>query len=195
MVDVPRLVKLFTQPRTYWNEVLSEPGDIKSLLIPQMLILAAVPTLLASLGLMFRFIWLFGFGRAVAGFFVSLLLTYVMQLAFWILFGVIINALAGPFGAQKDFEASMKLATGGTIACWAGSVLALIPVGGLAVLGMFAGLGYAVYVLYLGFPIVSGAPESKAIGYAFAVVGIMLAIGITLGFLSGCPAGCAAALH
>jgi hypothetical protein len=88
----------------------------------------------------------------------------------------------------------MKLATGGTIACWAGSVLALVPVGGLSILGTLAGLGYAVYVLQMGFPILLNTPETKTIGFAFASVGIMFAIGIVLGFLTSCPAGCVAAV-
>jgi hypothetical protein len=144
--------------------------------------------------MMFRFVGMFGAGKAMVGFFVSLLLGYMAQIGFWILFGVIINALSGAFGSDKNFEASMKLATGGTIACWAGSVLALIPVGGLSILGTLAGLGYAVYVLQMGFPMLLNTPETKTIGFAFASVGIMFAIGIALGFLAGCPAGCAAAM-
>jgi len=193
-MDFGRLIKIFTNPKEYWNEMVAEPGEIKSLLIPQMLILAAIPALCSFLGMMLGMLGIASklgiFGRLFAGAVVGLVLGYAMNIGIWILMGVIINALAQPFGAQKDFSQSMKLATGTIIPMWAGSVLHITSISLLGMLGALAGLGYGAYFLYLGLPIMNGCPQEKAVGYTAATIGIMVVISIVVAFVVACPMGC-----
>jgi hypothetical protein len=189
-----RLIKIFTAPKDYWNEVIAEPGDIKALMIPQMLILAAIPALsqflgamLGSMGMAMR---LGIFGRMMMGAIITLVLGYALNLVMWFIMGLIINALAEPFGAQKDAAQANKLATGAIIPMWLGSALHIVPVPFLGMLGSLAGLGYGAYFLYLGLPVLNGTAQDKAIGYAAAVVGISFVIAIVLAFVVACPAGC-----
>ena len=190
-MNFARLIRLFTRPKEYWHEVSAEPGDIKSLLIPQMLILAAIPAASIFLGTLMGFMrW--SFVRGLIAAVVAAILTYVFQLGIWLLFGIIINAFSGAFGGQKDLDQAMKLATGATVSVYAGSAFAVIPLFGASYLGMLAGYGYAVYLLIQGFPIILGISEGKSIGYAFTVVGILLAIAFTLGWFSSCSLACVA---
>jgi len=192
MID--RLKKLFINPREYWNEMNLEPGDIGSLLVPQMFILAAIPALatflgffLGGLGLAFK---LGIFGRVIISAFVSLFLALGVNIATWIALGYIINGLAGPFNAQKDIGQAMKLATGAIIPMWAGGILHLTTLSILGLVGSLAGLGYGAYVLYLGLPIMNGAPPDKTVGYTVATIAILFLVSIVLSILVGCPAGC-----
>jgi hypothetical protein len=201
-MDFARIIKIFTAPSDYWNEVIAEPGDIKSLLVPQMLILAAVPAVCLFLGTLFSAMGLFlklgMFGRLFGGALVSLILYYGLSIGVWILFGLFINVFAETFGAQKDFGQAMKLATGATIPMWLGQVLFLIPVPMLGMLGALAGLGYGCYMLYLGMPVMNGTPQEKAAGY-IAVSVVITAVAGSIAFMIGmCPASCltaAAVVH
>lgn len=188
-----RIIKMFTRPYDYWNEAIAEPGDIKSLLVPQMLILAAIPAVASFLGIVFTTLR-FGMGAfsgaIIAGGLISLILGYAMNIGMWIAFGYIIDALAAPFGAQKDIGQSMKLAAGGIIPVWLGGALNLIPFPGLGFVGMLAGLGYGIYLLYLGLPVMNGTSKDKAVGFAIAAMGILLVAMIIIGILVSCPVGC-----
>lgn len=190
-MDFGRLMKIFTAPRDYWNEVVGEPGDIKTLLIPQMLILAVLPSLSWFVGILFGAFRMGPFmGRYLTGAIVGLILSYVTNIAVWIIMGIIINSLAQPFSAQKDFDQSMKLAMGAVIPMWVGGVLNLIPVPFLGMLGSLAGLGYGAYFLYLGLPVMNGTTQDKAVGYTAAVIGIMFVVSLVLAVIAACPMSC-----
>ena len=51
---------------------------------------------------------------------------------------------------------------------WLGSFFGVLPVLG-TLIGLLAAL-YAIYVLYLGLPVVMRAPKESALGYTFAVI-------------------------
>ena len=145
MID--RLKKIFINPREYWNEMNLEPGDIGSLLVPQMFILAAIPALATFLGTFLGGLVLIKlgiFGRVIISAFVSLFLNFGLNLGIWIGLGYIINALAGPFNAQKDIGQAMKLAAGAIIPLWIGGILYITSSFLLGLLGSIAGLGYGL---------------------------------------------------
>jgi hypothetical protein len=193
-MDFGRLVKIFTAPKDYWNEVIAEPGDIKTLLVPQMLILAAIPALAQFLGVMLGSMTvamrLGFFGRLMTGAIITLILGYALNIVIWIITGLIINGLAEPFGAQKDASQANKLATGAVIPMWLGSALHIVPFPFLGMLGSLAGLGYGAYFLYLGLPVLNSTPQDKAVGYTAAVIGITFVVAIVLTLVVSCPAGC-----
>lgn len=184
-----RLIKIFTNPKEYWNEAIAEPGDVKSLLFPQMLILAAIPSACTFLGQLWRYMKL-EFIRATLGSIMGLILFYAFSIAAWLLLGFIIDALAVPFRAQRNLSQSLKLATGTIIPMWIGSSLAIIPLFGLGIIGGIGGLGYGAYVLYLGLPIMNGTSSERSIGYTAAVIGLLFVISMILVFLADCPMSC-----
>ena len=201
-MKLDRLLRMFTAPTEYWNEVIAEPGDIRSLLVPQMLILAAVPAVAQFLGTVMRFLVLamrLGVsGNVIGGALVGLLLGYGLNIAAWLIMGLVVDFFAEPFGGQRDAGQSNKLAAGAVIPVWLGSVLHIIPLPGFGLLGVLAGLGYGAYLLYLGLPILNGTAEDKAVGYTAAVMGITFVIMLIFSFIMACPASClmsAALLH
>jgi hypothetical protein len=184
-----RIMKLLTNPREYWGEVVAEPADIKAML-PQMAILAAIPALASFLNIIFTALRFVFSGGALIGAVVALLLAFAVNLGIWVAFGFIINALAPAFQAQKDQGQAIKLATGTIIPMWVGQVLNMIPFPGIGILGTLGGLGYGAYILYLGLPIMNGTSQEKAIPYTAASIGILFVVAMVAAFLVGCPAGC-----
>ena len=79
-MDLGRLIKIFTAPKDYWNEVVGEPGDIKTLLIPQMLLLAAIPAVALFVGQLLTYMRFGLSGRLFAATFAGLILQYGLNI-------------------------------------------------------------------------------------------------------------------
>jgi hypothetical protein len=185
---IPRLIKMFTSPEDYWNEMVAEPGDIKSLLMPQMAVLAAVPAVAGFLGSVFIY-FRFGFS-AVVGALIAMILQYFLGLATWIGLGYIIDFLAEPFNAQRDIGQSMKLATGAVLPGWILSAILILPVSFLRWLVMMAGAGYGFYLLFKGLPIMNATPPDRALVYTIAAILILLVISAIVTTVVMCPVSC-----
>jgi hypothetical protein len=186
---IERIVKLFTLPKEYWNAAIAEPGEIKTLLIPQMAILAAIPALANFLGQMFIHLQ-YGGITIIFGAIFGMLLQYGLNIATWIGFGYIIDNLATSFGAQRDLGQSMKLATGAIIPPWIASIISIIPIPHLGMLFALAGFGYGAYLLFLGLPIMNGTPQDKAATYTAVSIIIMVVIFFIAALLISCPMMC-----
>ena len=185
---IAQIQKLIMNPKEYWSDRVAEPGDIKSLLIPRVAILIAIPAVANFLGIFLGFI---RFGSAAAiGALVAMVLSYALQIGIWIGFGYIIDGLAGTFGAQKDIGQSMKLATGALIPTWLGAILTLTTVSALGIVGTLAGLGYGAYALYLGLPIMNGTPQDKTVTYTIAAIAILFVLSMVGALVVGCPMTC-----
>lgn len=191
---IPRIIKMFKDPRGYWDDVLAEPGEIRSLL-PTMMVLAAIPAGawlvgIGALGAMRQGFFGMGiFARFFLAMVVSTVLQYGLSIAAWIVLGYLIDAFAPTFSAQRDLGQSMKLATV-IIPTWLGQVLAVTSIQSLAWLGMLAGLGFGGYLLFLGLPTMNGTPQDKAAGYAAAAIGCLLGIMFIIGALMCIPTAC-----
>jgi hypothetical protein len=187
---IERLKLLLTNPTAYWKEAVTQPGDIKSQLVPTMALLAGIPALLGFVGQMITLMRTNPMSALLAGL-VTAALVFVLQVAIWVSLGFVIDALASTFGAERDIGQSMKLASGTIIPMWLGLALNVLPMY-LGMLGWLAGLGYGAYMLYVGLPIMNQTAPEKAIGYTAAVIGILLALSLAAVFVAGCPAACMA---
>ncbi len=190
-IKLDRLKKMFTSPDDYWDEVLDEPGDLQSLMVPQMLILAAIPAVATFLGMTVRLAFILpamGFLAAI----ISATLTFGLNLAIWLALGVIINQLADPFNARKDQGLSFKLAAGAVIPVWLGGALWLLPLVGhvLGPAGNLTGLLYGAFLLHRGLPRVNGTPSDKALVYTVSAVAILFVLFLVLSWMAFCPASC-----
>ncbi len=191
---IPRTIKMIVKPQEYWEEMIAEPGDIKSLL-PTMLILAAIPAVATLLGVGLLggmrqgFLGLGIFGRYFAAMLFAVVLQYGMSIGSWIILGYLIDAFAPTFGGQKDIGQSMKLATI-IIPTWLGQVLAITTFQGLAWVGMLGGLGYGGYILYVGLPLMNGTSQEKAPAYAAAALGCLLGVMLLMWSIMCIPTAC-----
>ena len=190
-IKLDRLKKMFTAPDDYWDEVLEEPGDLQSQLVPQMLILAAVPAVATLLGMSVRLAFILptmGFLAAM----ISGALTFVLNLGIWLALGAIINQLADAFDARKDQGLSFKLAAGAVIPVWLGGALWILPLVGhvLGPAGNLTGLLYGAYLLHRGLPRVNGTPADKALVYTVSAMAILFVLFLFLSWITFCPASC-----
>lgn len=193
-VLIRRAITLITKPQAYWEEVVADSGDIKDLLIPNVLILAAVPALAQFIG-----VGLLGglgmlklglYGRWIGASLVAMFISYLLNVGLWLAFGFIIDALAKSFGAERDLGQSMKLATGAVTPMWLGQILLLTTIAPLGWLGMVGGFGYGCYLLYVGLPLMNGTPDDKAVGYTAATMGCLFVVSLVAGFLVAVPTTC-----
>jgi len=110
----------------------------------------------------------------------------VMALVGVYVLGLIINALAPKFGAEKNSAQALKLAVYSTTPAWVAGVLNILPA--LGVLASLAGL-YGLYLLYLGLPRLMKNPADKSVQYTFVIVlcaiGIMIVINMVTGAVIG----------
>ena len=105
-----------------------------------------------------------GIGGMVLHYALTLALVYVMAL--------IINALAGTFGGQKDMVQALKAVAYAWTASWIAGIAVIMPWLGWLIGSL--GAVYAIYLLYLGLPYTMKCPPEKAGGYT--AVSIIIAI-------------------
>ncbi len=172
---------------------MEQPGDIKSLLVPRMLILAALPGVAVFFSTLLR--GLFN-GQYIAGPLVALLsavLVVAFNVGVWIALGHIIDHLADLFDGHRAIGQSMKLAAGAITPVWIGFLLNIIPhnVGFiLGSVGSLAGAGYGCYLLYVGLPLMNGTPQDRAATYTVATMAILFALFSFFMGLSMCTGSC-----
>jgi len=191
--DTQHLALLITSPRRFWQEEVEAPGDLKFLLVPRMLVLAALPGVAVFLSTLLR--GLFN-GQYIAGPLVAVLsavLVVAFNIGVWIILGYVIDQLANLFDGQREIRQSMKLAAAVVIPVWLGFMLNVIPHAAgfiLGSVGSLAGLGYGCYLLYLGLPMMNGTPQDRAATYTIAAMAILFALFSFFMGLAMCSGSC-----
>ena len=189
---VDRVKNMIATPKTEWDRIDAEPATIGSIYTSYVMILAAIPCIATTLGLL-----LFvprtppvveAYGQALG---IPMLTTtsiiaggvvqYVLSLISVYVVGMIIDALAPTFGGTKDQLKAFKVAAYYPTAAWVAGILAIIPLLGLLVL---VAAIYSLYTLYLGLPKLMRVPQDKVVGYfvvtlviAIVVIGVINMIG------------------
>lgn len=190
-MELLRQLRIVTRPDAYWNDAITAPASVRSLLVPRVLVLAALPPLATLVGgtrVLLQALEFGAFGRALGGIVAGAVLGYGVQIASWLLLAVVINALAGPFRAQRDFGQALKLALGAMIPAWLGQALSVTSITWLGIVGLLAGLGYGCFALARGLPPMNGTPAGgRAWGYALAATGINVLITLVLGAVAAAP--------
>ena len=175
---VARVKSLLLQPSATWDDVDREPATVGGLMTGYVMILAAIPAICGTIGMVVFGVGAFGFnyrpplvwalGQGILGYALSLGMVFVMAL--------IIDGLAPSFGGTKDRIQAFKLAAYAPTASWVAGVFGLLP--SLAVVALLGGL-YSLYILFRGLPKLMKVPQERAGGY-FAVV---LVIAIVVSFV------------
>jgi hypothetical protein len=167
---VERAGAILRTPRTEWPVIGSESQSVGYLFLYYVLILAAIPPVSFFIGTSilgfsdYRVGFVGGLVRAVGAY--GLMLVNVLVTAF------IINALAGVFGAQKNFNNAMKVAIYTPTAAWLAGIFEIIrPLAFLSLIGI-----YSLYLLHTGITALMRPPADKALSYTVAVVLSMFAV-------------------
>lgn len=184
---ISRVKNIVMAPTAEWQVIAPESTSIAQLYMGYVAILAALATVMAFVRMALIGVRLPLGGGVMRYPMSSALSTAVMSFVFGLigvfLVGLIINGLAGTFSAQKDQRQALKVAAYSLTPAFLSSILALSPV--LPTLLQFLAGCYGIYVLYLGLPVVMGAPKEKAVGYTAAVVICTILLGVLLGAIAG----------
>lgn len=161
---VERVKAILLQPKAEWPKIEQEPGDAGFLYTNYVCIVAAIPPVAHFIGTS-----LIGFGPYRIGLFAGLIwavVAYVLGLVGVYVMALIIDFLAGSFGARRDFGNAMRVASYSPTAAWVAGVFSIIPILGiLGILGL-----YSIYLLHTGLAALMRPPADKAVIYTIAVI-------------------------
>ncbi|MCK5797452.1 MAG: YIP1 family protein [Deltaproteobacteria bacterium] len=195
---LPRVIKMFTDPRGFWQEVAGEQGGVGAVM-PAVIVFVTVSSLAGFIGTilstlmnpLLRMI----FGRMMIGAVVTLVIGVALGVGFWFLLAILIKAFAKTFGGSDSMEGATKIAFGALMPMWVASVFSIIPFRVIGLLASLGGFGYGVYLMWLGLQEVNATPKDKAVGYTAATMAIYIVsagVGMAiLGIIGGCFLGAA----
>ena len=175
-----RVQNIILKPNQEWDVIAGESTSTPDLIKNYALPLVAIGVIAGFIGttLIGSFRFTTGLAVAIASGVMALVGVYVL--------GLIINALAPKFGAEKNSAQALKLAVYSTTPAWVAGVLNILPA--LGVLASLAGL-YGLYLLYLGLPRLMKNPADKSVQYTLVIVlcaiGIMIVVNMVTGAVIG----------
>jgi hypothetical protein len=169
-MDIVERAKAITlNPAATWPVIEAEKHDAKSLFVPYLLILAAIPAVCSFIGLSIVGIGGFGFNFRVpiASGLAMMITTYILSVIMTFGMGWLASALAPTFGGKGDLVQGLKLAVfGGTPMMLAG-IFNILPA--LSIVGLLVAL-YSLYVIYLGLPVLMKNPKEKTVVYMIVLI-------------------------
>jgi hypothetical protein len=156
---IDRVKNILLTPKTEWPVIAAESTTVPDLYKNYIVYLAAIPALFGFLG----------FARfSITTALVVLVVFYALQLGVVYLMGLLVDAFAGTFGAEKNPVQALKSVTYAYTASWVAAIGSIVPILGILI-GLAGGI-YSIYLLYLGLPHTMKCPEDKAVGYAAVVI-------------------------
>jgi hypothetical protein len=179
-----RVRNILMQPTQEWRTIATESADVGSLIRDYAAPLSAIPAFCAWIG---GSIIGYGFFRVglVRGF-ANAVVSWVFGLVGCWLAAMVIEKLAPSFGSRGNTAQALKLVVYASTPVWVAGVLDLIPP--LAVLIVIAAL-YALYLFYVGLPIVMHTPPDKVIPYIAVSAVTVILVMIVFGFFASAITG------
>lgn len=171
---IARVKNILLTPKTEWPVIAGETESVQSLYLNYILVLAAIPAVFGFIKNSILGTSFFGvtvhtpIGAGITG----MIVYYVLSLVMVFLMALIVDALAGTFGAQKNQVQALKTVAYAYTASWIAGIAAILGV--LGILVALAGGIYSIYLLYLALPNTMKCPPDKAGGYT--AVSIICAI-------------------
>lgn len=179
---VDRVKAIILTPNTEWPAIAREPDDVQGLFKNYVAILAAIPAVCGFIGTALVGTSVMGVGTFRVGIgtaLVSAIIGYLLAFVGVYVLALIVDALAPSFGGSKGMGNALKLVAYSATPSWLCGVFALIPA--LSFLGIL-GL-YALYLFYVGLPVMMKSPQDKTLVYAIAVLVVGIVISLIIGFI------------
>ena len=178
-----RAYGLFRDTNLEWEQIRAEQTTVGNILIGYVAPLAAIPVICDLIGqTLFGHMLQVDPGQAL----IRGVITWIMSIALVFFIGVLINAVADNFEADKNDLAAQKIAAYALTPSFLSGVFSLWPP--LWWLSLFA-LAAMVFLMYRGLPILMKAPQERALGYASTVT-VAAAVALIIVFaLSSCVTG------
>ena len=181
---IDRVQAILLKPKLTWPVIAAEGGDVASLYTGWVMILAAIPAVASFIGMTMFGIGGFGITIRVPIFsaLLNMLIGYGLTLVMVFVLALIVEALAPSFGGTKDRIAALKVVAYSFTAVWIAGVLSLVPA--LGALGGLIGLGWSIYLLYTGLPVLMRTPADKAGAYTAVTIVCAIIAAIVIGAVS-----------
>jgi len=179
-----RVVAILTKPAEEWRTIAAEPATVEGLLRGYAAPLAAIPAVSQFIG--YSLVGIGPFRIGIVRGLVSACLGWVFALVGAWIAAVVIEKLAPTFESRGDTAQALKLVVYSTTPVWIAGVLNLVPA--LTPLGIIAAL-YAVYLFYLGLPLLMATPADKVIPYMVVSVLVLIIVWVILGSIAAALAG------
>ena len=179
-----RVTNILKQPAQEWPVIAGEPSDTASLMTGYAAPLAAIPAICSWIGwsvLGFAF-----FRRGLVSGLAMAIVSWVFALVGAFISAFVIEKLAPTFKSSGSTIDALKLVVYASTPMWVAGVLNLVPP--LAVLTLLAAL-YAIYVFYLGLPVLMKTPSDQVIPYMIVSAVVIIVITVCLTFFAGIMAG------
>ena len=195
-MDIGKLVArakgIVLTPKTEWPVAAGEADSTVGLYAGYIMILAALPAIAGFIKGSLIGYGAFGItvrtpiGMGIVG----MVIRYVLSLVLVFVIALIIDALAGTFGGQKNQVQALKAAAYSWTAAWIAGIAVIIPWLGwlIALLGSI----YSIYLLYVGLPPTMKCPPEKAAGYTALTVVIAIVLSWVIGLIVAGVIGTAA---
>jgi hypothetical protein len=172
---IARAKNILLTPKTEWPVIAGETETVQSLYLNYIVVLAAIPAVFGFIkNSLIGSTWFgvtvhTGIGAGITG----MIVYYVLSLLMVFVMALIIDALAGTFGAQKNQVQALKTVAYAYTASWIAGVGVILGMGLGALIALAGGI-YSIYLLYLALPNTMKCPPEKAGGYT--AVSIICAI-------------------
>ena len=168
---IGRVRGLLVTPRREWQVIAAENTSVGALYREHVLWLAALPAVCgfvrgsiigyASPAFVTARIGVAnGISRMIFGYLITLAIVYLM--------GIVVDALAPKFGAQRNAIQSFKTVAYAFTAFWVSSLGELLPV--ISPLILTVGAGYSIWHLFTGLRHAMKVPRRRALTYTAIVV-------------------------
>lgn len=175
-----RAYGLLREPKKEWEQIKAEETTVPHILIGYVAPLAAIPPICDLIGsALFSRMLQVEPGEAM----IRALITWVVSVGLVFFLGVLINAVAPNFDADKNDLGAQKIAAYSLTPAFLSGVFSLWPP--LWWLSLFA-LAAMVFLMYRGLPILMKAPDDRALSYAATVTVATAVAGILLFSLASC---------
>ena len=172
----------FMHPKREWEELREEKCKLLECYIKHVLILAAIPPVCAFIGATkvgwtigdqtFRLTEASTLPMAIGFYIFSLIAIYIM--------GRAIHWMASTFDAEVTLEKAVLIATQVVTPLFLSGFIALVPIPWLIMIVGIIAMGYTVYQMYIGIPIVLEIEPEKGFILASGVltVGLVTMVGV-----------------
>ena len=188
-----RVTKILTSPKTEWPVIDAESTTVEKLYKGYVMPLAAIPVVASFIGMSFigTNLGFLGYYRTpiVTGF-IGMIVSYALALVAVYIAGIVVSRLAPTFQSTPNDTQALKLVAYAETPVWIAGALRIIPLlGGLA--GLVGGL-YAIYLFYLGLPVMMKTPQDKVIPYMVVAALVIIVLTFVVGAITAAIVGGAA---
>ncbi|MGE3250764.1 MAG: Yip1 family protein [Hyphomonadaceae bacterium] len=178
-----RAYGLLKDPKAEWEQIKAEETNAVSLMLGYVAPLAAVPALAGMIGQLVFGLGLYGTPSQII---VGAVVTFLVFTALIYFLGLMTNAIAENFEAEKNELAALKVAAYSPTPAFLLGALSLWPPLWWAPL---IGLAIAAFLLYRGLPPLMKCPPERALSYSATIIAAGLIALIVLGLLTSCVTG------